>query len=562
MRRWLTIPILLLNAFPLTSAAQSTTQQVGITTLPDSIVTRIDRAFAAVTGSETPGCAIGLSQGGRRVLTRAYGMANLEYGVPNTPETIFESGSVAKQFTAAAMVLLAQDGRLSLDDDVRKHIPEVPNFGKTITIRHLLTHTSGLRDQWGLLGLKGMGPGTQVHSLATILDLVSRQTSLNFEPGAEYLYSNTGYALSAIIVQRVSGKSLAAFSDERLFKPLGMTSTRWRDDFARIVKDRATAYDGNTQRGFRTDMPFTNVYGNGGLLTTVGDLLTWNAFLNNPRANVGGAPLVQALETTMRLTSGRPITYALGLTVRTQDGIREVSHSGSTAGYTTWLARYPERDVSVAVLCNSASAQPTTYANVAAGLLLNRQRATATTAATDGSVDVPAGQLEKYAGTFREPRTQNVVRTLVRDGKLVTVVPAPLTLVPLGSDRFRVPGQGELTYRFSTGRLTDVQLAGATDTTTYEPVSTPVTTTRDLAPLAGSYWSDELDTRVTIAIKDTLVVIRRRPADEVPLRPMFKDGFSAPGVGTIVFTRDARGAVTGFGIWAGRIRNVRFTRET
>lgn len=560
MLRQLAISATLIGALPLTSAAQSATQQVGITALPDSVVSRIDRAFASVTGTETPGCAIGLSKGGRPVLTRAYGMANLEYGVPNTAETIFESGSVAKQFTAAAIVLLAQDGKLSVDDDVRKYIPEVPKFGRTITIRHLLTHTSGLRDQWGLLGLKGMGPGTQVHSLATILDLVTKQTSLNFEPGSEYLYSNTGYALAAIIVQRVSGNSLAAFSDERLFRPLGMMSTRWRDDFARVVKNRATAYEGNAQRGFRTEMPFTNVYGNGGLLTTVGDLLTWNAFLNNPPASVGGARLVEALETTMTLTSGRPITYALGLTVRTQDGIREVSHSGSTAGYTTWLARYPERDVSVAVLCNSASAQPTTYANVAANILLNRQR-TATTTPSAGDVAIAASDLAKYVGTFRDPRTQQAVRTLVRDGKLVTTIPAPMTLVALGDDRFRVPGQGELTYRFRNGRLADVQLAGAADTTVFEPVSLAATTARDLAPLVGSYWSDELDTRVTVAVKDTGIVIRRRPADEVPLRPMFKDGYSAPGVGTIVFTRNARGAVTGFGIWAGRIRNVRFTRE-
>ncbi|MEP7001771.1 MAG: serine hydrolase domain-containing protein, partial [bacterium] len=256
-------------------------QQAGVTSLPDVVVARVDSAFASINTLTTPGCSIGLSQNGKVVLTRAYGMANLEYGVSNTPETIFESGSVAKQFTAAAVALLVQDGKLSLDDDIRKYVPEVPNFGKKITIRNLLTHTSGLRDQWGLLDIKGMGPGSQVHTLNTILDLVAHQKALNFDPGAEYLYSNTGYVLSAIIVQRVSGMPFATFTQERLFKPLGMTNTQWRDDFRRVVKNRATAYD-VSGRTFAQEMPFTNVHGNGGLLTTVGDLMKWNAFLDSP----------------------------------------------------------------------------------------------------------------------------------------------------------------------------------------------------------------------------------------------------------------------------------------
>ena len=334
-------------------------QQPGVTALPDTVVTRIDRVFAGtagISGREAPGCALGLARNGQPVLLRAYGLANLEYGVPNTHQTIFESGSVAKQFTAAAMVLLAQDGKLSLDDDIRRHLPEVPDFGKKITIRNLLTHTSGLRDQWGLLSIKGLGPGTQVHTLNTIVDLVAHQKALNFDPGSEYLYSNTGYALAAIIIQRVSGMPFATFSQERLFKPLGMTSTQWRDDFARVVKNRATAYDGSAPAGFRQDMPFTNVHGNGGLLTTVGDLLKWNAFLDAPGTIDGAAALVQTLTTPMTLTNGKRITYALGLSVTTRDGMRELSHSGSTAGYQTWLARYPDEHVSVAVLCNAGGA--------------------------------------------------------------------------------------------------------------------------------------------------------------------------------------------------------------
>ena len=535
-------------------------QRAGVTALPDSIITQIDRAFSSLGGAGAPGCVVGLSQNGQPVLTRAYGLANLEYDVPNTPETIFESGSVAKQFTSAVVVLLAQDGKLSLDDDVRKYLPEVPRFGKTITIRHLLTHTSGLRDQWGLLGLKGMGPGTQVHTLNTILDLVQHQKALNFEPGSEYLYSNTGYALAAVIVQRVSGTSFAEFSVERLFKPLGMTSTQWRDDFTRVVKHRATAYDRSPQRGFITDMPFTNVHGNGGLLTTVGDLLKWNAFLDNPGAVPGGSRLVEALQTQMTLNSGKRIAYALGVSVGVQDGIREVTHGGSTAGYRTWLARYPDQKVSVAVLCNAGTANATGLGTTASNLLLSRPMRSAPVAANDQAYAPPA-DLEKYVGIFRTPSTQLVVRTTVRDGKLVTLAPTQLTLIPTGVDRFRVPGQGELAYRFTNGALQDVTLFGPSDTTRYDVMAVASPSTRELAAYAGSYWSDELDARIVVEVRDTVLVVKQRPADEAVLRPTFRDAFVGAGVGTVVFARDARGRITGFGIWAGRVRDVRFVRE-
>jgi CubicO group peptidase (beta-lactamase class C family) len=530
-------------------------QQPGLTTLPDSAVARIDRAFASLGGREAPGCAIGLSRDGQPVLTRAYGMANLEYGVPNTPETIFESGSVAKQFTSAAVALLAQDGRLSLDDDVRKYLPEVPDFGRKITIRNLLTHTSGLRDQWGLLGLKGAPPGSQVHDFNTILGLVSRQTALNFDPGAEYLYSNTGYTLAAIIVQRVSGQPFATFSQERLFKPLGMTNTRWRDDFTAIVKGRATAYSGNAANGFHTEMPFTNVIGNGGLLTTVGDMLKWNAFLDAPPASVGGRALVQALETPMTFNNGRKSGYALGLSVATRDGIREVTHGGATAGYRTWLARYPDRKTSVAVLCNVASANPTGLANQAMNVIMPRPVA----AAQAGGTTLTGAELATYVGLFRAPGTQSLIRTAVKDGKLVTELPFPSTPAPVAVGRFRF-GPGEMIYRQGEGRVREVLTVSDGDTTRYEPVAAAAPSASQLEAYAGSYWSDELETRYKVIVRDGGLVVQQRLGDETKLTPTFADGFTSQA-GAVVFSRDGAGKVSGFGIWAGRIRDVRFRRE-
>ena len=532
-------------------------QQAGFTTLPDSAVAQVDRAFASLGGRDAPGCAVGLSENGRPVLTRAYGSANLEYGVPNTPETVFESGSLAKQFTSAAVVLLAQDGKLSLDDDVRKHVPEVPDFGKRITIRNLLTHTSGLRDQWGLLSLRNSSPGTQVHSFATILDLVSRQKGLNFDPGSEYLYSNTGYTLAAIIVQRVSRQPFATFSDERLFKPLGMTSTRWRDDFTKIVTGRATAYAGSAASGFRTDMPFTNVIGNGGLLTTVGDLLTWNAFLDAETPAVGGRALVEALETPMTFNSGRKSGYALGLGVATRDGVREVTHGGATAGYRTWLARYPTHRTSVAVLCNVSSANATSLGNQALNVIMPRPTATARPGVA--AMTLTDAELAPYAGLFRTRSSENLLRTVVKDGRLMSELPFPGTLTPGGVDRFRL-GPTEMIYRREDGRLNEVLVVNDGDTTRYRAAATVTPSAAQLAAYAGSYVSDEVETRFKIVVRDGALVVQQRLGDEVKLTPTFADGFTSRE-GNVIFSRAADGRVSGFGLWAGRIRNVQFSRE-
>ncbi|HEX5633136.1 MAG TPA: serine hydrolase domain-containing protein, partial [Gemmatimonadales bacterium] len=328
---------------------------------------------------------------------------------------------MAKQFTAAAIALLAADGKLGIDDDVRRWIPEVPEFGQTITLRHLLNHTSGLRDQWGLLSLAGRPPGSAVHTIPEILDLVSRQRELNFPPGSRYLYSNTGYTLLGVVVQRASGMPFAQFSTERIFRPLGMTHTQWRDDFRRVVPGRVQAYE--KERGaWVLDMPFTMVHGNGGLLTTVGDLLTWNAALD---AGTLGATITPALETRGKLTDGRTIDYALGLTLAShRTDVREVSHGGSTAGYRAYLARFPEQGLSVALLCNAADANPGALAHRVADLFLPAAPQVAgasgpgASAAGSGAA-VPA--LERFQGAYRNPDTEDQLRFSVRGGQLGVV---------------------------------------------------------------------------------------------------------------------------------------------
>jgi CubicO group peptidase (beta-lactamase class C family) len=526
-------------------------------TPPDALAAAVDSVFAFARG-DAPGCAVGIARGGRPVLARAYGMADLEQRTRNTPETVFESGSVAKQFTAAALLLLEQDGRLSLDDDVRRYIPELPELGARITLRHLLTHASGLREQWSLLAITGNPPGAQVHSLATVLDLVTRQRALNFAPGEEYLYTNTGYALAALVVERASGRGLAEFTEERLFRPLGMSHTRWRDDFRRVVPGRATGYSVGQGSVFRLDMPFTNVVGNGGMLTTVGDLLRWNAFLDSPSALPGGARLVRALAAPGRLTGGRVLRYGLGLELDSLGGAAVVYHGGSTAGYRTWLGRVPAQGVSVALLCNSAGVNASALGEQITSLLLAPNRARRSTPAP-AAASAPA-DLAGYAGTFWDSRSGMLLHTAVVDGGLVWHAGRPVPLAFLGGGRFRLPNGPEL--EFDSTR-TSVRLLDDGTVTRFAAVPPPDTAASALAQYLGTYRSDELDVRITIALQDGGLVWRQPFGIERRLTPVFPGGFTTPLRGTtaLVFSRAASGRVDGLGIWASAARDIRFVRE-
>jgi CubicO group peptidase (beta-lactamase class C family) len=415
IRRFVSVLTALIVAAGATGAAPHARQSA-----VRSEAARVDQVFARWT-ADTPGCAVGVSKEGAHVLEKAYGMADLEHDVRNTAETIFEAGSVSKQFTAAAVLLLAREGKLSLDDQVRKHVPELPDYGVPLTIRHMLMHMSGLRD-WGSVAALGGWPRTsRVYTHAHVLEIISRQKSLNFTPGTQYSYSNSGYNLSAIIVSRVSGKSFAEFSEERIFKPLGMSRTSWRDDFTRIVKGRAIAY-AERRGAYAQNMPFENVHGNGGLLTTVGDLLRWNEHFAKPQ--LGDAEFLRIQQEPGSFNDGRPGSYALGLMVGQYKGVREVGHSGSTAGYRAHLARYPDQGVSVAVLCNSSDGAATQYAHAVADIYLgpaleagdtpNRQRPEPAE-----PFKPTAAQLASYAGTYVSDEAETMFTIAVEGDELV-----------------------------------------------------------------------------------------------------------------------------------------------
>jgi CubicO group peptidase (beta-lactamase class C family) len=428
---------------------------------------RIDSIFNRWT-TQTPGCAVGASVKGKTVVEKAYGLADLEHDVPNRPDTIFEAGSVSKQFTAAAVLLLARDGKLSLDDEVRKHVPELPDYGTPLTIRHMLNHTSGLRDWGSVASIAGWPRTARVHSHAHVLDILSRQKALNFTPGTRYSYSNSGYNLLAIIVSRVSGMPFAEFSQKRIFEPLGMTHTSWRDDHTRIVKGRAMAYRQNGDKDFRIQMPFENVHGNGGLLTTVGDLLKWNRNFVEPK--VGDAAFVAEMQTLGKFADGSDQAYALGLQIGTYKGVRQVGHSGSTAGYRAHLVMYPDQDVSVAVLCNVSSGNATQYATAVSDELLGSAidanatrtppnpmtRGPVAAIARDASYKPSASDLAAFAGTYTSDEAETTMKMAVEEGGLVVKQRPDRTvrLQPRARDTFEGGGSVFIFRRDPSGTVT------------------------------------------------------------------------------------------------------------
>ncbi len=517
-----------------------------------TVADQVDKVFAAWDRKDSPGCAVGVAQDGAPVLLRGYGMANLEYDVPITPDTIFEAGSVSKQFTAGAIHLLALDGKLAIDDPASRYLPELPPAARTIRLRHLLTHTSGLRSQWPLLTLAGRPPGEAVHSIPEILSLVSRQQRLNFEPGDDFLYNNTAFTLLSVVVSRVSGQSFQQFCDARLFRPIGMTSTRWRDDYTRVVKNRATAYRQDPDGSFHAAMSFTNVVGNGGLLTTVKDLLAWNRNLDT--GEVGGPRWLEALHTPGRLNDGFMTNYAQGLYIRTFLGVREVSHSGATAGYRAFLARYPEQHLSVAVLCNLANTTPEGLGRHVARLYLGEAVHEPPPPPT---VQVPTDVLQARAGLYRNLSTDELLRVTVIAGKLKI---GDTLLQPLSAERFVAPSGTH--YEFGvdgSGRTRVRLLSEGARPRTYVAVPAARPTPVDLAAFAGRYFSEELETFYTIAVEKAGLVARRQ-WEHWTLQPAYADAFELDGDRVLRFTREAGGHVNGFDVFADRIRHVHFVR--
>jgi len=314
-------------------------------------VSKIETIFSKYQ-PDHPGCMLSISRNGQLIYSKAWGQADLERKVPLTTHSITEAGSVSKQFTAAAILLLEQQGKLSIDDDIHKYIPELPDYGHPILLRYLLHHASGIRDWGSVAAIAGWPRGTKSYTNDDALDIIVHQKALNHSPNEEFLYSNSNFTLLTIIVQRVSGMSLADFTRKYIFEPAGMTHTQWRDNYKRIVPGRAIAYSKNSDGSYEINMPNENAYGHGGLLTTTEDLLKWNEFYGSGK--LGGAVFLRKQLTTEDLNNGKPNVYGAGLFIGKLWGYDRIFHDGATAGYRAFLETFPQLHLSIALLSNTA----------------------------------------------------------------------------------------------------------------------------------------------------------------------------------------------------------------
>lgn len=519
--------------------------------LPPQVMASIDRMFTSRSDG-VPGCSVGILHEGD-IITRAYGMADLERNVRNSAETIFEAGSVAKQFTAAAVLLLARDGKLSLDDPARKYLPELPDYGAPLTIRHMLNHTSGLRDWGAISAVSGWPRGSRVATQELVLGIAARQQALNFPSGTRWSYTNTGYNLAAIIVERVSGKSLAEFTRERIFLPLGMTRTSWRDDHRRVVHDRAIAYAyDSAMKEYHTAMPFENAHGNGGLLTTAGDLLKWAREMLAPRQFA--ADFFAEMQQPGKFNDGRPHNYALGLVVGRKQGAPELSHDGATGGYRAALQWFVAQKTAVALLCNGDN-PPASARRVAVAIL---DEAIKAAPPHFPKYTLSTAEISRLAGMWRGMAAGEPLRIGVDGDRLHLARGSVLnsSMVARSPVRFLAARDEEIEL-VAADRLQITDQHGNVDL--FERVPAATADVEVLAALTGTYVSDEADARYVVSLKDNQLMVRGMGGREWPLRPRHADAFASFS-GDFVFRRDASGKVDGFSLMHDRLHDLRFRR--
>jgi CubicO group peptidase (beta-lactamase class C family) len=516
---------------------------------------KVDRIFAAYNKASSPGCALGVIRDGNFVYRKAYGMASLELGVPLSPQSIFYMGSVSKQFTAASIVLAAEQGFLSLDDNVRKYIPELPDYGRTITLRQMLHHTSGLRDFETLLYLAGRQLSDS-HSTDEIVDLIVRQKGLSSIPGDEWIYSNTNYFLLAEIVKRATKRSLADFAAENIFQPLGMVHTRFYDDHTLVLPGRIPAYDPGSDGTFLVDWSTSfDLVGPGGLMSSVDDLLLWDRnFYEN---KLGKGTLLKELQTRGVLNNGNDTDYALGLELSTYRGLPIVEHSGGLFGYGTEILRFPEQRFTVVCLCNLSSAGDavTNLSRKVADVYLEKTlQAQGDPLRSTNKSGLPDASL--FAGKYLDPDRHFAYTFTVSGGNLMAW---GASLPRVGPNQFKDLGTGTITFDNSGGSM---KATLETDGNTFfagKRIEAPHVSGTDLADYAGQYRSSELDATYHLSINQGSLMLRNNWNPPVRLIPIARDEFEGEG-SNIVFHRDANHRVSGFSVFTIRARNVGFEK--
>jgi CubicO group peptidase (beta-lactamase class C family) len=515
---------------------------------------KLDEIFAGFKKAGSPGCSVGVIRNGDFVYRKAYGSASLELEVPLSSQSVFYMGSVSKQFTAAAVVLAAEQGFLSLDDDVRKYVPELPDYRHAITLRHMLHHTSGFRDFLDLIYLSGRD-ALDFNSSEQILKLVSRQKRLNNNPGDQFVYSNTNYFLLGIVVQRATKKSLAEFSAQNIFQPLGMSHTLFYDDHTAVVPGRVAAYDSSSHDSFLVDWSTTYaIVGGGGLMSNVDDLFLWdrNFYANN----LGKGTLTKELQTRGVLNNGKAISYAMGLELGNYRGLRIVEHNGALFGYRTSLLRFPEQKFTVICLCNVSSAITANLSRMVADLYLADSLKPGTSALhPSGDENLPAPAI--FVGKYLDPQTHMIYSFTASGGNLMAWGGV---LRRISGNKFYDLESNVISFEKVNGGMKarlDIEGEAYFSGTRIEE---PHLNVPELTAYAGRFWSEELDAAYNLSVEQGALMLRISNNPPKKLNAVARDEFEVSDLGTIVFHRDQSGRPSGLNLFSQSARGIEFMK--
>jgi CubicO group peptidase (beta-lactamase class C family) len=530
----------------------------------------IDQLFTAWNSIESPGAAVAVEKDGKVIYKKGFGSAELEYNIPITPRTVFHIASVSKQFTCFSILLLEKQGKLSINDDIRKYLPEVPDFGKVITLNHLMHHMSGLRDQWELLAMAGW----RLDDIITkdqILRIVSRQKELNFNPGDEYLYCNTGFTLLAEIVARVSGQTFPEFTTTHIFEPLKMTNTLFYDDCEKIVKNRAYSFYADSTGYKKSILSYSNA-GATSLFTTAEDLCQWSRNFENPV--VGDKDIINKMNLRGILNKGDTITYAMGQVIGMYKGLKIISHGGADAGYRSYFVRFPDQKFSVNVLSNLASFDPGGMSFQIADIYLKNKEVVTGPKKEETESRVPDEIKEvkvdhyvlvSYCGQYELQPGVLLTISIENDNLFISTPERPKTpMMAVTTTEFDVKAiPARFTFMQDSGKVSKmkVKLEGG------ERIAMRIpdfdSTKINLSEYSGNFYSEELNTHYTMVMASGKLIARHFRTGDVMLTLTRPDQFSGNKwyFGRVVFTRDSNNKITGFNVSGGRVRNLHFHTE-
>ena len=500
---------------------------------------------------------LAISRNGQLLYSAARGMSNLEYGIPLSKESKIEAGSISKQFTAACVLLLEQQGKLLITDNIRKYLPEMQDYGKPITISHLLYHTSGIKDLLPIAYLTGWPPKAKTYSNNDYLQFIVTQKVLNNTPGDEYIYSNSNYVLLAIIVERVAKASLSEFSNKHIFIPAGMKNTEWRDDFRKVVSNRSIAYF-KRDSGYFTEMPNESSYGHAGLLTTAEDLIRWNDYYLGEK--LGSSSMLTKQLATGVLNSGKVTTYAAGLNVIRGKDLQRISHVGLTAGYRASLEHFSQLGLSIAWISNSSQPEVFEIATAVRNLFFGTPQIK-----TDATIEL--NTFRQYLGVYHAKETGSFLKLVMEENGIYSQSTGPSQLLKPVSNTTLLMGSQLLKFP-STDANKILLISSSGDTTFYTGIDSSGLDSFRAKEYPGVYTSKEIEGKIIIVNKSGKLFIKLKPDVELSFLPVSKDGFyfrfqnESTGITFLAnFERDTKQKIIGFVVSEPRARKISYRKE-